>query len=170
MAKLQNRKHTVTGIGLFPKVFEEVREMNEWNDSTNAFDAPCKKDGSYQIAVDLTQDEFTKLRKVGSMQCKYSQITDEGLERVKFKRFHKDYDSKGKIKDWISGAPKVFKEDGSVWSFEDDGPIFNNAKVEVVLDIVDFPSIKGITRIESVKVLEQGPEPVEREDDNEVPF
>ena len=159
-----------TGIAMYPRLFEDNRETMKYNDASGSYDAPCDKGGSYILTLNLDADEFMELRRSGSMMCKFSKIQDDGSEQVKLRRYHEPKDRKGKVKDWMAGPPKVLKADGTVWDFEDDGPIWNGAKVEYEISLIDYPKISGVTTLEKVKVLENGEEPVMADESEEVPF
>ena len=170
-----NRTHKGKGKAVFAQVFEDNVETRQWNDDTGAFDAPSEKGPYAQIIIEHDADEFMNLRKSGSMMTKFSKITDEGLEAVKFKRFVEKRTAKGDIDKGKSGLPEVTKADGTRWDFEEDGPIWNGADVEYEIDLVDYPRITGVTTLKSVKVLKNGNPPRDEEymDDKEteeVPF
>lgn len=152
------------GKVMFAKVFEDNMETMSWNDETGAFDKPDPKGGSYTVSILHEADDYMDLRKTGCMMCKYSKITDDGLESVKFRRWDEPKDASGKVKSWMAGPPKVTKADGSAWDFEEDGPIWNGADAEYVITVIDYPRVKGVTTLESLKILKNGTPPPEPED------
>lgn len=162
MAKSKTIK--IRGEASWAKVFENIRDMYEWNDDTGAFDKPSSTDGVYTINVALDMEEFKKLRRSGSLAAKHSKENEVGLEVVRFKRPHKKIGKGGKVLDFASGAPKVVNDLGEPWNFEEDGMIGNGSDVEVTVVVYETAYSPG-TRLEEVKVLNHVPmEPKEDSD------
>lgn len=177
MAK--NKTLTLKGKVFWAQLFEDNREMFEYNEETASYDKPSATKGTYQLELHLDSDEYMSLRKSGSDRTKYSKITDEGLESIRVKRPHEKFSKKGDLMTWACGAPAVTKPDGTPWVFEDDGILPNESVVEVDLELYDAGAYKGITRLQSVKVIEvaslpdtdKGPEADEpKSNDEEIPF
>jgi len=159
---------TVKGIANWAKVFEDNREMFEFNEETGAFDKPSETKGKYTINVTLEPDEFKKLKRTGSLACRFAKEDEAGLDVVKFSRPQEKKGQGGKVLDFASGSPNIFTATGSKWSFENDGPILNGSEVEVTVVVYQTKFSPG-TRLETVTVLRPA-EPVEREKEDEIPF
>ena len=144
------RTVTVTGKANWAKVFEQNRDMKGYNDSYVACDGACT------IDMYLENEELATLKAAGSMAR--GSLTDEGV-KVKLKRKFK-----GPFEE-ASGAPKVFKADGTPWNYDEDGTIGNGSTVEATVSVYDIKSFDTVgTRLESVKVInhvEYKPEPEE---------
>jgi hypothetical protein len=126
--------YNVTGIAMYPKLFENNRDMHESYHGAYG--------GAYTIDVLLEKAELDKVTKSGSKLK--PRITDEGIS-IKFKRKHIH------PVEALGGPPKVADKDNEPW----DASIFvgNGSKVEVWFEVFDTMKGKG-TRLEGVKVLE----------------
>ena len=133
------RKVKLTGLGYWAKVFEDNRDLTGFEDSLKDSGGQCT------IDVDLDAESFAKLSQSKSMLRGKESPDNEGMTRVRFKR---KWEEK-----FAGGAPKVVKDDGSVWDYDEDGSIGNGSTVEVILNVYDT-SRKNIigTRLEKVKV------------------
>lgn len=128
----------VTGTAMYPKVFENNRDMHE------GFYGDCG--GAYTIDVILDKEELDKLTKSG---CRLKpRITDEGIS-IKFKRKHQHPAIEA-----LGGPPKVADSEGNPW--DSSTFIGNGSKVEVWFEVYDTKMGKG-TRLEGIKVLEHVP-------------
>ncbi len=135
---MATKQVVLTGTAKWARVFEDNRDMNGFEGAY----VDC--DGAYSIDVFLDKANKQKLKDSGSI--KRGKFDDDGNFSVKFTRKHTDRF------EWASGAPKVTKLDGSVWSFEDDGPIGNDSEVEITLSVYTTSYNPG-TRLEAVKVI-----------------
>lgn len=171
------RKVKLTGLAYWAKVFEDNRDLTGFEDALKDSGGQCT------IDVDLDADNMAKLVKSRSMLKGKASPDNDGMTRVRFKR--KWTEAYG------GGAPKVVKDDGSVWDYDEDGSIGNGSTVEIVLNVYDT-SRKAIigTRLEKVKVtnhVEYNPDEDEEDtpppkvaakpapkastvDDDEIPF
>lgn len=151
---MATRKVKLTGPAYWAKVFEDNRDLTGFEDAL--------KDVGGQTCIDLDLDagNLAKLRKSKSMKRGTESPDNDGLTRVRFSRKWQDT--------YAGGAPKVVKADGTVWDYDEDGPIGNGSTVEVVLSVYDT-SRKAIvgTRLEKVKVLEHIPYDPDAEDEDE---
>lgn len=135
---MATKKITLEGNLSWAKVFEDNRDMKGFE---GAYE---EHDGGYTVVVTLDHSGLNDLKASGSM--KKGTMSEGGVD-VKFLRKHTDRF------DWASGAPKVYKPDGTVWDFAADGHIPNGSEGKVVLSVYDTSrkSIKG-TRLEEVYV------------------
>lgn len=158
MAKSQIIK--LTGTAYWPKVFEDTRDMYEYDEETGNFDKPSSVNGMYQITVELDDDEFKKLRRTGSMAAKFAKESEAGLDMVRFKRKHEAKGAGGKLLEFASGPPKVVDATGAKWDVDTMGDITNDSRVEVTVCVYQTAYSPG-TRLEGVKVLTLAPKEVE---------
>ncbi len=160
---------TVRGTASWAKVFEQNRDMYEFNEETGAFDLPSSTDGVYSIKVHLDMDEYKKLKRSGSMSCKFSKEDETGLEVVTFKRKHVHKGQGGKVLDFASGSPTVVDDMDQKWDLEKNGMIGNESDVEVTVVVYETRFNPG-TRLEKVKVLNHVPVESKEKDNEEIPF
>jgi hypothetical protein len=152
---MATKNHTIQGTAQWAKVFENNRDMKGFEGAAIPYE------GFYTIELILDKENREKFKASGS--ASKGSFDEDGNFKVRFKRKHKDRF------EWASGAPKVTKPDGSIWSFADDGFIGNGSKVEVDFSVYTTTKSPG-TRLEAVKVLEAVAfEPKETEE-MEVPF
>jgi len=152
---MATRKVKLTGIGYWAKVFEDNRDLTGFENALKDSGGQCT------IDVDLDAESMAKLAKSKSMLKGKDSPDNDGLTRVRFKRKWEEA--------YAGGAPKVVKEDGTVWDYDEDGSIGNGSTVEVILNVYDT-SRKNIigTRLEKVKVtkhVEYNPDEDEEEDE-----
>lgn len=150
------RKVKLTGLSYWAKVFEDNRDLTGFEDALKDIG------GQTTIDMDLDADNLEKLKKSKSMKRGKESPDNDGLTRVRFTRKWTEQ--------YGGGAPTVVKVDGSVWDYDEDGPIGNGSTVEVTLSVYDT-SRKAIvgTRIEKVKVLEHLEYNPDEEDEEEAP-
>jgi hypothetical protein len=134
-------KTTVTGIAQWAKVFEENRDLDgfegQWRDTN----------GRCTIDVIMDQTNFTKLTDLGMM----ANGKDDPEGRGKVVKFTRKFEAPH---EWMGGAPAVYKSDGTMWSFDDDGVIGNGSEVLVEVDIYKNGNYSNYTtRLERVKVI-----------------
>lgn len=135
---MASEMHSVTGTAMYPKVFENNRDMHE------GFHGHCN--GAYTIDMILDKEELDKVTKSG---CRLSpRINDEGIG-IKFKRNHEHPAIAA-----LGGPPKVVDAEDKEW----DPTVFigNGSKVEVFFEVYDTKMGKG-TRLEGIRVLEHVP-------------
>lgn len=133
-------KVTVEGIAEWAKVFEENRDLEgyqgQWKDT----------DGRCTINIIVDDENKTKLEKAGTQRRPKSDDLGRG-HVFKFDRRFKTG------RDFDEGAPEVYRPDGKLWSYKEDGLIGNGSKILLELDI--YKTSKGAgTRIERIKVLD----------------
>jgi hypothetical protein len=143
ITKMASKYITLKGKGKWMRLFEDNRDLTGYQGSFQETDGACTMD------LYITKEEYAKLKEAGSA-TKLKLDEETGERFIKLKR-----PFKGKY-EWASGAPKVTKDDGSVWSFEDDGSIGNMSEVEVTV-VVYTTSMTPGTRLESVKVTKHVP-------------
>jgi hypothetical protein len=136
----------VTGIGYWLRVFPDNRDMTGYNDAYRE----C--DGAYTVAIDLDEKSARELEEAGSRR---KRSPKNGT--FKFDRKHKDPRF-----DWAGGPPKVTKPDGTEWSYEDDGPIWNGSVVEITVDLYETKFGMG-SRLRALHVVEPADPPEDRE-------
>ena len=134
-------KITVQGIASWAKVFEQNRDLtgykNQWVDT----------DGRCTITVLLDDAQTKKVLDSGCMS-KGKENPDGAGRLFTFNRKFKTDN------DFNSGAPAVFKLDGSHWDLATDGMIGNGSEVLVELDIYASPKYDVVTtRLDRIKVL-----------------
>lgn len=127
--------HTVEGIAMYPRLFENNRDMHE------GFYGDCG--GAYTIDVLLDKENLDILSASGSRLK--PRITDEGLT-IKFKRKHEHPSVPA-----LGGAPVVKDADGELWD-ESKLP-GNGSKVKIAFTTYDTKMGKG-TRLEGVQILD----------------
>jgi hypothetical protein len=154
--QMATRKVKLTGIGYWMKLFEDNR------DKTGYEDALVEIGGQTTIDMDLDNEQMEKLKKAKSMLRGKDSPDNDGMTRVRFKRKWQEQ--------YGGGEPEVVKADGSKWDYDEDGPIGNGSKVEVVLSVYDT-SRKAIvgTRLEKVKVIEHKPYNPDADEEEEAP-
>lgn len=145
MAKATKIK--VSGTCNWAKVFEENRDMIGYKPVAEVPGTYEGCDGAYTVDLILSPEEFGKLKDAGSM--KTGTPTDEGI-KVKVDRKHEAPFTYG-------GKPKVLKEDGTVWDFEEDGGIGNGSSVEATITTYKTKFGTVGTRLEALKVTEHVP-------------
>lgn len=138
------RKVVLTGTGYWMRVFAQNRDLTGFEDALKDVGGQCVMD------MDLTADEFAKLKKAKFMSDGKLSPEDSGLTRVKLKRKWQEQ--------YGGGAPEVVKADNTPWDYETDGPIGNGSKVAVIVHVYDTArkNIFG-ARLEKIKVLEHIP-------------
>jgi hypothetical protein len=153
----------IEGTLMWAKVFEQNRDMKGFEDAFVPFE------GAYTLDVVLDKENFEKLAELGAAKAskiKQKEVEKFGEVTLKFTRKHKDRF------EWSSGAPRVFKEDGSEWDLEVDGVIPNNSKGRVTVDVYTTSKATG-TRLVAVSVTERAaldepkPEPEKKTDEVE---
>ena len=159
---MASKEYTFKGTAQWAKVFEEIRDMTEWNDDTKAFDKPSSTDGVYSIEVTLDAEAYKALKRTGSLAAKHSKENEAGEDVVRFKRPHKKVGKGGKVLTFASGAPKVVDATGSPWNFVEDGEIGNGSEVEVTVTVYETSFSPG-TRLDKVKVINHVPRLTEEE-------
>ena len=134
------RKIVLTGYGYWAKVFEENRDERGFEDALVDIGGQCT------IDVDLDAAEVERLQKTRSMLRGKPSPDNPGHTRIRFKRKWTEQ--------FGGGEPVVQKEDGSKWSYFEDGTIGNGSTVKVVLSVYDTSrkTIVG-TRLDGVKVV-----------------
>lgn len=150
------RKVKLTGLGYWSKIFESNRDL------TGFENALVDIGGQTSIDLDLDTVQLDKLKKSRSMKRGTPSPDNDGLTRVKFTRKWTE--------NYGGGAPVVVKADGTVWDYDEDGPIGNGSTIEVVLSVYDTSrkSIVG-TRLDKVKVIEHKPYDPDEEDEDDTP-
>lgn len=153
---MATRKVKLKGLAYWSRVFEDNRDLTGFEDALKDIG------GQTTIDVDLDDDNMALLRKSKSMKRGTDSPDNDGLTRVKFTRKWQD-----KI---AGGPPKVVKADGTVWDFDEDGPIGNGSEVEIVLSVYDT-SRKAIvgTRLDKVKVIKHVSYDPDADDDDDEP-
>lgn len=138
------RKVVIAGTGYWMKLFEQNRDLTGFNDALKDIGGQCVMD------IDLSKEEFAKLKKANFMSSGKPSPDNPGCTRVKLKRKWTE--------DYGGGAPLVLKSDNSVWNYEVDGPIGNGSTVAAVVYVYDTKA-KGIygARLDKVKVLNHVP-------------
>lgn len=134
---MASKLYNVTGTAMYPKVFENNRDMHEGFHGSYG--------GAYTIDVVLEKDQLDAFTESGSRLK--PRITDEGIS-IKFKRKHEH------PIDALGGPPKIADADNEPW----DANVFigNGSKVEVWYEVYDTKMGKG-TRLEGIRVLEHVP-------------
>lgn len=152
---MATRKVKLTGLGYWARVFEDNRDLTGYEN------ALADIGGQTTIDLDLDELQMEKLKQSKSMKKGSPSADNEGLTRVKFTRKWTE--------NFGGGAPTVLKADGTVWDYDEDGPIGNGSTVEVTLSVYDT-SRKNIvgTRLDKVKVVNHVPY-VADEDQEEEP-
>lgn len=148
---MATRKIVVKGKAYWPRLFEDNRDLKGWNDSY------VPMNGMYTIEVDLDAENEAILKESGSAKQKNKH------GRYKFTRPHEHRF------EWAAGEPKVVAPDGSRWSFEENGSIWNESEVAVHLDVYDTSGMSG-TRMTQVDVLEVAAAPEREEAEEGAPF
>lgn len=136
------KKYTFKGPIQWAKVFEGNREMKDYQGVEHIFG------GLYKIDMILDKDQKKVLKESGS--ALKGKFDDDGNFIVTFKRKHEGPFAEA------SGAPKVFKADGTIWDMDIDGTIGNGSIAEVTVEVYTTKMAPG-TRLVSVKVLEHKP-------------
>ena len=132
----------ISGKASWAKVFEENRDKRGFEDAFVPFD------GAYTIDVTMDKGMFDALATTGAAKAskiKQKEVDKFGEVTLKFTRKHKDRF------DWSSGAPLVYKPDGTAWSYLTDGVIPNGSEVEVLIDVYTTSKATG-TRLVKVYV------------------
>lgn len=132
----------ISGKASWSKVFEENRDKRGFEDAFVPFD------GAYTIDVTMDKGMFDALATTGAAKAskiKQKEVDKFGEVTLKFTRKHKDRF------DWSSGAPLVYKPDGTAWSYLTDGVIPNGSEVEVLIDVYTTSKATG-TRLAKVFV------------------
>ena len=127
--------HTVEGIAMYPKLFENNRDMHE------GFYGECG--GAYTVDVILDKENLDAVSASGSRLK--PRITDDGLS-IKFKRKHEHPSVKA-----LGGPPVVKDANGELWP--DNVYIGNGSKVKIAFEVYDTKMGKG-TRLMGVQVLD----------------
>ena len=132
----------LTGIGEWAKVFEDNRDMQGYDGVYESCNGAC--------TIDLVLDEDNMAKLKASRSIKRGKPDPAG--RGHTVRFVRKFDG-GQPRN--SGAPIVLKDDGTPWTYADDGTIGNGSTVEVTLSVYDtrMANIVG-TRLDKVKVIE----------------
>lgn len=138
------RKVVLTGTGYWMRVFEQNRDLTGFENALEEIG------GQTVMDIDLTADEFAKLKKAKFMSDGKLSPEDSGLTRVRLKRKWTEQ--------YGGGAPEVQKADGTPWDYDVDGAIGNGSTVAVVVSVYDTArkAIFG-SRLEKIKVLEHVP-------------
>ena len=152
---MATRKVKLKGLGYWAKVFADNRDLTGYEDALKDVG------GQTTIDMDLDEDAMNLLKKSKSMKKGTPSLDNPNLTRVKFTR---KWEQK-----YAGGPPVVIKEDGTVWDYDEDGPIGNGSEVTVVLSVYDTsrPRIVG-TRLDKVVVTKHVPySPSEDDDDDD---
>jgi hypothetical protein len=138
------RKVKLTGYGYWMKLFEGNRDLTGFNNQLADIGGQCVMD------IDLSQEEYDKLKKAKFMSAGKPSPDNPGHMRVRLKRKWQE--------EYGGGAPVVLKEDGTVWDYDEDGGIGNGSTVAAIVYVYDTktPGIVG-ARLDKVKVLEHKP-------------
>lgn len=131
------------GKAKWARVFENNRDMEGFEGNYRPYN------GAYTIQLEMDKENFDKLEATGAAKAskaRRKEVDRLGSVEIKFERKHNDRF------EWASGAPKVYKKDGSEWSFSDDGLIGNDSDVELEISVYTTSKATG-TRLESVLVL-----------------
>ena len=156
---MATRKVKLTGYGYWMKVFEGNRDLTGFNDQLKEVGGQCVMD------LDLSPEEFGKLKKAKFMSAGKPSAENPGYTRVRLKRKWQE--------EYGGGAPTVLKDDGTAWAYDEDGTIGNGSEVAVIVQVYDTkaPNIVG-ARLEKVKVLNHKPyvsDDFGDDDEDEVP-
>lgn len=127
--------HTVEGIAMYPRLFENNRDMHEGFYGDYG--------GAYTIDVLLDKENLDALSASGSRLK--PRIAEEGLS-IKFKRKHEHPSVPA-----LGGAPVIKDAEGEFW--DTSKFIGNGSKVKIAFTVYDTKMGKG-TRLEGVQVLE----------------
>ena len=139
MAK--TRMVVLKGYANWAKIFEENRDLTGYNNDL------ADKGGQCTLDIDLDKENLAKLRKAGYKYGGNPSPDNEGHFRVRLKRKWEEQ--------YGGGAPKVFKADGNLWDFHEDGEVGNGSVVSVIYQVFDIPRTGGVGgRLEEVKVDE----------------
>lgn len=149
---MASKQYVFKGKAMWARVFEENRDMFEWDDSTGAFDKPSTCDGTYSISLVVDDDTYKDIKRSGSMAAKFAKLDDDGNDVVRFKRMHTKRGKGGKVLEFSSGAPSVVDGSGNKWTMEDNGEIGNGSDVEVTVTVYDTSYSPGTT-LEEIKVV-----------------
>lgn len=133
--KPKSTVHTVEGIAMYPRLYENNRDMHE------GFYGDCE--GAYTVDVILDKENLDALSASGSRLK--PRITDEGLS-IKFKRKHKHPSIPA-----LGGAPVIKDAEGELW--DNSKLIGNGSKVKVAFEVYETKMGKG-TRMMGVQVLD----------------
>lgn len=141
---------SLRGIAYWPKLFEFNR------DKEGPDGAWEHKGGATCIDLEITPEEFDKLKEAGSAierpedDTKSNKLLENGNYRIKFKRFWESPYPQ------YAGPPQVAHADGSPWDPDEDGLIGNGSEVVVYLSIYETKGKRG-TRMDGVQVIEHIP-------------
>ena len=133
-------------------LFEDGKDMFEFNEDTGVYDKPTTTDGLYSVHVALDMEEFRKLKRSGSKACANSKENEVGLDVVKLRRPHTKRGAGGKILEWASGAPKVVDAHDNPWDVETMGIPGNGSDAECTVAVYTTSYSPG-TRLEKVKII-----------------
>lgn len=136
------KQYTFRGPIRWAKVFDENKETTDWQGIKHAFG------GLFKIDMILDKEQRKALKDSGS--AIKGRFDDDGNFIATFKR-----KEVGPFAE-AGGAPKVVKEDGTVWSYEEDGTIGNDSVCDVTFEVYPTKMAPG-TRLISVKVVEHKP-------------
>lgn len=133
---------TVTGLGYWAKLSEDKLDMgyqDAWKD----------KGGCTVIDVDLTKEEYDRLKKAGSALRGKPSPDNDGRLRVKLRR---PWIGPSFNKEKLGGLPRVVDEEGKPF----DELIGNGSIVEVTASVYTTQGGAGIngTRMDKVKVVD----------------
>jgi len=146
------------GTAYWARVFEDNRDMTGYKPSPDVEGAYENCGGAYTVDLYLEPDQADKLKDAGS--AKKGSIDENGFKVRLIRKHEGPFEA-------ASGPPKVVKDDGTPWDFEDDGPIGNGSKVKVRVSVYPTKMQPG-TRLESMKVVEHVP--MEKRDEEDIPF
>lgn len=141
------------GTVMWARVFEDTRDMYEFDEDTGSFTKPSSCGGTYSLDLVVDDATYRELKLSGSLAAKNSKLNDAGEDVVRFKRQHEKIGKGGKLLEFASGAPQVI--DGSTglpWDLEKQGNIGNGSEVEVEIAVYTTKFSPG-TRLEKVTVL-----------------
>tara|TARA_R110000850_G_scaffold47244_1_gene118324 strand:+ start:3703 stop:4239 length:537 start_codon:yes stop_codon:yes gene_type:complete len=133
-------KITVTGIAQWAKVFENNRDLTGYDNQWAA------TEGRTTIEMVLDDDNAKRVTDSGCMSRGKPDEEGRGTKFRFSRKFKTDYD-------WDSGAPAVYKPDGTLWDFATDGAIGNGSEALVELNVYKNKGYSTYTtRIERVKI------------------
>ena len=134
-------KITVTGIAQWAKVFEQNRDLEGYQGQWSNTSGRCS------IEMILDEKNAKSVKNAGCM----SNGKEDPEGRGTLFKFNRKFDTPY---EWECGAPKVYKEDGTMWNYDVDGTIGNGSEVLVELDIYKNKGYSTYTtRLERVKVI-----------------
>lgn len=143
---MATKKHTITGLARWAKVFDHNKELKDWQGNPHPFGGLFK--------IDVLVDKENKAIYKASGTAGKGKFDDDGNFLVTLKRKEKE-----KF-EWAGGPPVVVNKDGSPF----EGQIIpNDSKVEVEFSVYTTSMSNG-TRLEKVTILELAEMPERKEE------